>query len=283
MKKFGKIMVALLALACLVGACFAFTACNKGNNVKIGAQQGTTGSFYVKGNADMNFSGYSNIDCKEYESIAQAAMDMKNGNIDFVIGDIAPALSLVESVDGLKVIDIALSTEQYAIGVDPKQTDLLNSINEILAEMKSNGKLEEIMSNYNDADYEPAGYASPAQDSGKEQLVMVTEATFNPFEYMIGDKYAGIDVEIALYIAEQLGQELVIINTDFDSVVPSVGKNGVDIAIAGLTITETRKQSVTFSAPYYEGAYQVLIVKADDTTFDECVTKEDVENILKSL
>ena len=69
---------------------------------------------------------------------------------------------------------------------------------------------------------------------------------------------------------------------DFDAVVTSVGNNGVDIAIAGLTVKESRKKSVNFTDSYYTDSYQVLIVKADDTTFDNCKTKEDVENILKN-
>ena len=95
--------------------------------------------------------------------------------------------------------------------------------------------------------------------------------------------FVGIDIEIAKYIAQELGMELVIKDMEFDSVVTSVGTNGIDIALAGLTVTESRKVSVTFSDSYFDGSYQVIIVKDGDTTFDECVTKEDVENILKSL
>ena len=69
---------------------------------------------------------------------------------------------------------------------------------------------------------------------------------------------------------------------DFDAVVTSVGKNCVDIAMAGLSVTATRKQSVNFTDSYYSGAYQVLVVKADNTEFDNCTTKEQIESILKS-
>ena len=70
---------------------------------------------------------------------------------------------------------------------------------------------------------------------------------------------------------------------DFDAVVTSVGNNGVDVAMAGLSVTATRKQSVNFSDAYYEGAYQVLIVKEGDTTFEGCETAADIETILKAL
>ena len=89
-------------------------------------------------------------------------------------------------------------------------------------------------------------------------------------------------MEIAKLLADELGMELVIEDMDFDAVVTSVGKNNVDLAMAGLTVTASREQSVTFSDAYYEGAYQVLLVKKDNTEFDACKTKEDVEAILKN-
>ena len=57
------------------------------------------------------------------------------------------------------------------------------------------------------------------------------------------------------------------------------GKNGVDIGMTGMTINEERKKSVNFSDSYYNAA-QVLVVKADCTTFDNCKTAADVEAIL---
>jgi polar amino acid transport system substrate-binding protein len=88
-------------------------------------------------------------------------------------------------------------------------------------------------------------------------------------------------MEIAAHIAIKLGMELVIEDMDFDSVVTSVGKNGVDVAMAGLTVNETRKQSVNFSESYYNAA-QVLIVAKDNTAFDACKTADDVVAILNA-
>ena len=123
------------------------------------------------------------------------------------------------------------------------------------------------------------GIESAKYDASKEQLVVATNAQFAPFEYKLGNKFAGIDMEVAKGFADYLGQELVIMDMDFDSVVTSVGKNGVDIGMAGLTVNETRKQSVDFTDSYYE-ASQMVIVKKDDTTFDACTTAEQVEALL---
>ncbi|MBR6786039.1 MAG: transporter substrate-binding domain-containing protein, partial [Clostridia bacterium] len=93
--------------------------------------------------------------------------------------------------------------------------------------------------------------------------------------------YYGIDMEIAAALAEYLGKELVIQNMKFEAVCLSVGQHQCDIAMAGLTIQEDRKEHVTFSDSYYT-ASQKLIVAGDNTEFDSCKTKEDVEAILNS-
>lgn len=283
MKKFAKIVTVVLVLASVVGACFALSACNKDQTAKIGAQSGTTGELYLKGNADMGFSGFSNIEAKGYDSIGQAVQDMINGNLKCVVGDIEPAKAAVSSISGTKVIDIPLSSEEYAIGVDKNQPQLLADINAIIADIKENGTLDQIIANYNDENYTPVGVTAGTYDPSKNQLVVATNADFKPFEYIQGELFVGIDIEIAKIIATTLNMELVIRNIDFDAVVTSVGKNGVDVALAGLTITETRKVSVTFSDSYFTDSYQVLIVKEGDTTFDNCTTKEQIEAILKSM
>ena len=62
----------------------------------------------------------------------------------------------------------------------------------------------------------------------------------------------------------------------------SVGQQQCDIAMAGLTVSEDRKEYVTFSDTYYQ-ASQRLITTADDTTFDDCQEAADVEEILNGL
>ena len=68
---------------------------------------------------------------------------------------------------------------------------------------------------------------------------------------------------------------------DFDAVCLAVGQQKCDIAMAGLTIAEDRKEHVNFSDSYYD-ASQKLIVPSDCTEFDNCKTVEDVEAILKT-
>lgn len=177
-----------------------------------------------------------------------------------------------------KVIDIDLTNEEYAFGVDKDQPELLEKVNAFIKEIKDNGKFDEICSHYF-GDGEPVGVVSSAYDASKDQLVVATNAAFEPFEYMIGDKYTGIDMEIAGALAEYLGVELVVQNMDFDAVCLSVGQHKCDIAMAGLTVKPDREEYVTFSDSYYSASQQ-LIVTSDDTEFDSCKTADDVNAIL---
>ena len=179
----------------------------------------------------------------------------------------------------VKVIDINLTEEEYAFGVDKDQPELLTKVNDFIAEIQKDGTFEEIC-NHNFGDGEPVAVTSAAYDESKDQLVVATNAAFEPFEYTKGESYYGIDMEIAALLAEKLGMELVIQNMEFDAVCLSVGQHKCDIAMAGLTVKPDREEYVTFTSSYYE-ASQKVIVKSDNTEFDNCKAADAVTAILK--
>ncbi len=182
---------------------------------------------------------------------------------------------------GVKVVEIELTQEDYAFGVDKNQPELLEKTNAFIAKIMADGTFEEICNKYF-GDGTPTAVTSAALDETKDQLVVATNAAFEPFEYTVGESYYGIDMEIASLLAQELGMELVISNMDFDAVCLSVGQHKCDIAMAGLTINEERKEYVTFTDSYYK-ASQKLITLADDTTFDACADGAAVEAILNGL
>ena len=180
-----------------------------------------------------------------------------------------------------KVIDIDLTNEEYAFGVDKEQPELLDEVNDFIASIKEDGTLDEICNKYF-SDGEPEAVKSAKLDTTKDQLVVATNAAFEPFEYTKGEDYYGIDMEIASLLAEKLGKELVIENMDFDAVCLSVSQQKCDIAMAGLTINEEREKYVTFTDSYYS-ASQRLIVPSNDTAFDDCKSADDVAAKLAEL
>ncbi len=209
-----------------------------------------------------------------------------------------------ETEDQVKVIDIGLTEEEYAFAVAKGNTELLNKLNTFLDEIQEDGTFDEIMNKYF-GDGEPSAVTSATElKNDGSQLIVATNAAFEPFEYKEGVNYYGIDMEIMALFAEKLDKELYIYDMAFDAVCLAVSTEGgsyeetdedgnvtgtkdvdggiCDIAAAGLTVNDTRKEILDFSEAYYDAA-QMLIVAADDTTFDECETAEDVAKLLAEL
>ena len=199
----------------------------------------------------------------------------------------------------VKVIDIKLTEEEYAFAVQKGDAEMLKALNDFMAEIRENGKFDEIINKYF-GDGEPTAVKSAASmKTDGTQLIVATNAAFEPFEYMIGENYYGVDMEIMSLFAEKLGKELYIYNMEFDAVCLSVSAAGgtytdadgnevtqsggvCDVAAAGLTVSEDRQKILDFSTSYYQ-ASQMLIVPESCTDFDNCKTAEDVENVLKGF
>lgn len=185
--------------------------------------------------------------------------------------------------DVLKVKDIELTSETYAFAINKQNTTLKNQVNDILADLEESGELETIINSFFDgtATFEYTNPEAPTAANKANYLVVGTNAYFPPFEMYNGAKLTGVDMKIASVIASELGKTLYIKDMEFDALIPSVQNNDVDIAMAGMTVTEKRLESVDFSNGYYTSA-QVITVLATDTTFDNCATAADVEAILNA-
>lgn len=96
----------------------------------------------------------------------------------------------------------------------------------------------------------------------KPKLIMATNATFPPYEFVSGQEIDGIDPAIVRTIAERIGCVLEIQDMSFDSVIPAVQSGKADIAASGITVTEERKKQVNFTLPYVI-AEQLIIVPKD--------------------
>lgn len=177
----------------------------------------------------------------------------------------------------IKVVDVALTAESYAYAVKKENTALLESVNELLTEMKANGKLDQLINKYFDGNA-TFTYTNPTSKEGC--LVVATNAFFPPFEYYEGNKLTGVDMEIASLLAEKVGKTLYIADMEFDSVLASLTSDTADIAMAGLTVTEERKKTYAFSQEYYESA-QVLMTTEDVKEFDGKTADEIVEILKK--
>ncbi len=110
----------------------------------------------------------------------------------------------------------------------------------------------------------PAPEAPPAPTEPPKPLVMITEAQFPPYEYVEDGKIVGVDVDICQAIADALGRPFIVNSTNFDMVVDVMLAGKADLAAAGLTVTEERKEIVDFSMPYATSGIVIVSRKGNE-------------------
>ena len=223
------------------------------NGATIGVQLGTTGDIYA--------TDVEGATVEQYTKGADAVQALKQNKIDCVIIDKEPAKKFVEANEGLKILEEDFVTEEYAICIAKDKSELKDKINTALAEIKAEGTLDSIVANYIGDDTKgKSPYESPENvDRSNGTLKMVTNAEFEPYEYMENEEIVGIDVDLAQAICDKLGMTLEIENIGFDAIINAVQSGKADVGVAGLTITEDRLESIDFTEPYTT-ATQVIIV-----------------------
>lgn len=229
---------------------------------RLAAQRGTTGQYIAE---DLLGDRKGEL-LTTYEKYVDAVAALRQEKIRAIVMDEMPAKRFVGSVDGLAIMDEALSNESYAIGFKKGNTELVSQVNKILAEMKTDGTMAAIFAKYIDGDYSGIKPGDIDLNKGAEggKLYVGTEAGFAPYELRVGNGFIGVDIEMCAHIAKKLGKELVIINMNFDALPTAVSTGKVDMICAGMTVTDERKQNMDFSDDYVTGAKQVALVRVDD-------------------
>ena len=181
----------------------------------------------------------------------------------------------------LKILDSEYVTEDYAIAVAKENTDLLDSINTALTALIADGTVAQVVDYYVSGEGElPAVQQDVAADA--EVLTMGTNAAFPPYEFYENETIVGIDAVIAGLIADQLGMKLDIQDMDFDAIIPAVVSGKIDMGMAGMTVTDERLQSVSFSESYATGVQVVIVpegspIESVDQLFSLIDEGEDVQ------
>ncbi len=118
-----------------------------------------------------------------------------------------------------------------------------------------------------------SGGATGAQSGGPQlvsagKLTVCTHLTYKPFEFNQDGKTVGFDVDIVDLAAKEMGVETQIVDIDFEQITTGAvfKAKKCDIAAAGTTITDARKQAVLFSVPYFDATQALLTKKGSGVT-----------------
>lgn len=112
----------------------------------------------------------------------------------------------------------------------------------------------------------------------KGKLVVATSPDYAPFEFQSlvdgKNQVVGADIDMAQAIADELGVKLEISSMSFDNVLTSLQTGKADLAVAGISATDERKEVFDFSIPYYENKISFLVRKADVEKYKDLTSLE---------
>ena len=163
----------------------------------------------------------------------------------------------------------------FAFGVKKgsKYEYLVTEFNEALAQMKKDGSLEKIINKWTSSSKTSSQVTSLTSTTSagqkatpvKSKYVIASDSSFAPFVFQnSSNQYTGIDMDLIKAIAEDQGFEIEITNPGFDAAINAVQSGQADGMIAGMSVTDARKETFDFSDSYYT-ANTILGVKESST------------------
>jgi His/Glu/Gln/Arg/opine family amino acid ABC transporter permease subunit len=119
------------------------------NKATIGCQRGTTGQYYIEGDAEWEFDGIKDTTCKMFDNGPLAVQALADGKLDAVIIDSAPAKLYSKSISGVSIVnDVVLTSEEYAIALNLDNTELLESLNEFIDDFINSSSYDSLINKY---------------------------------------------------------------------------------------------------------------------------------------
>ncbi len=239
------------------------------NGKRIGVQTGTS------------------FDASVREKLPEAHLEYYNGKADLLaalIGKKIDAFIVDEAVaqilmrESNQVVFLSEYLDNYDFApIFPKTRSgeqLRNQFNVFLEQLPE-GTLEELSTKWfgeNESDKTMPDIGR--LEAKKGILKLATESGYAPFEYIRDGKVVGYDIELAAMFCEYGGYGLNIVDMNFDGILPAIQTGKCDFALAGISITPERAESVLFSEPNFSGGTVAMILKenaGESTSFFESI------------
>ncbi|HFI0667839.1 TPA: ABC transporter substrate-binding protein/permease [Streptococcus suis] len=245
----------------------------------VGVKNGTAAQNFLEENKDKY--GYN---VKTFDTGDLMYNSLSAGAVDAVMDDEAVIQYAIQQGQDLS-IDIdgeAIGSFGFSVKKGSQYEYLVEDFNKALAEMKKDGTYETIMNKWfgsSTTSTDSTDYASRLSLTGsvtakatpvKSSYTIVADSSFAPFEYQDeSGKYVGIDMELIKAIAEQQGFTITIQNPGFDAALNAVQAGQADAVIAGMSITDARKEIFDFSDAYYTSNILLAVKNGSDITSHE--------------
>ena len=210
-----------------------------------------------------------------FNSYTDLELALTTGKIDAFAADEPIVRYMMAADDRLTYLDEYMDDYEFGFCFQktPYGESLCEEFSDFIKERKNDGTLKKMEDLWFGSD-ESAKVIPPFSSLSGEKgtLTLATEAANAPFVYMSEGSVVGYEVDIAYNFCKERGYALDIQDMNFDAILPSVVSGRASFGAATMTISEERKESVSFSEPHYSGG-TVLAVRAADKNAAEKKSK----------
>ncbi|MCI3917342.1 ABC transporter substrate-binding protein/permease [Streptococcus intermedius] len=210
---------------------------------------------------------------KTFDTTDLTYNSLNSGSIDAMMDDQPVIEYAIKQGQNLKISMKGEAVGSFAFGVKKgsKYEYLVTEFNEALAQMKKDGSLDKIISKWTGATKATSSTPETTTPAGqkatpvKAKYTIASDSSFAPFVFQdSNNKYTGIDMDLIKAIAKDQGFTIEITNPGFDAALNAVQSGQADGMIAGMSVTDARKETFDFSEPYYT-ANAILAIKETST------------------
>lgn len=210
---------------------------------------------------------------KTFDTTDLTYNSLNSGSIDAMMDDQPVIEYAIKQGQNLKISMKGEAVGSFAFGVKKgsKYEYLVTEFNEALAQMKKDGSLDKIISKWTGSTKATSSTPETTTPAGKKatpvkaKYTIASDSSFAPFVFQdSNNKYTGIDMDLIKAIAKDQGFTIEITNPGFDAALNAVQSGQADGMIAGMSVTDARKETFDFSEPYYT-ANAILAVKGSST------------------
>lgn len=192
---------------------------------------------------------------------------VSQGKIDaYVNGKIAMDTAIRNGLKGVRLLDESFGASHImaaAIAPNAKIPDLENKINAFLDEVKENGTLDDMIDRWIVKRNEKMPEI-PVPKSSALHLVVGTTGVYEPYNYYVGTKLSGYDIELVCRFAAWLGATIEFKVYDYNGIIAAAQGGDVDCIFAALFVTPERKEALRFSKPTYVEEIAVMVRDAEN-------------------
>ena len=195
-----------------------------------------------------------------FDNVLEAALALKAGRINVVAADEPLLRNVIAKNPGLRIMDEMITLDGYCFAVKHGNYDLKQKIDDTIEFLKKTGLIEDMIRRWLPEIGQPSRMPELNLKPMNGILRFGTAPITEPFSFLDdSEKTVGLDIELAHYVAMQMGMGLEIITMPFGELLTSVDEGKVDMVGSCITFSLERAEKVLFSIPYYIGGIAALI------------------------